>query len=303
MVSILDNTQISDAVLLLKGNKMNGFISENPREWRTGNMLNIRVIPLIAVLLSGCGVVTGPQVKVGMAKLQDAINKSIGEMDVKRQEIKDAMQSSKQTLNSYRASRITMQIQLEQFDKKMAPYLERKEKTESMLKEMLSAMKDKMPFVISGKKYEGESLGKLAKDMINIHDANESSLKGLEIARSNLSSTLESLNAKEKVITDTLTDFSQQLSILDSQLIAAKEIEKTATVVGDNTASMEESMAAIQEKINKLGVDVRVRIGTINDSTNGAGALTKQISDAESLLGKTKAPATIADIEKALGGK
>ena len=241
--------------------------------------------------------------EVAKERVKEQIDSLLGSMDVKRKEIEISVNGLKEGINNLRKAKIRVQVSNEQIQMQARPVEEKLVNTDSALKALRGHLEAAKPVEIAGKTYNQEELKDLADRIIRARKVYVGQLDGFHSAETRLDKVASTLERKQLDLQQHLSGIEGQLVVLDSNRIALEAMQKSAEAMGENDASLAQSLDHLQKKVNALYVDIEVDLRT-EDAKWAEDLATKEIDATETLVAGLHNPHdTIAEIDEILAKK
>jgi len=254
---------------------------------------------LATILAIGCEA----RIEVAKERVKEQIDSLLGSMDVKRQEIEISVNGMKEGINNLRKAKIKVQVSNEQIQREAKPLEEKMVNTDSALKTLRGHLEAAKPVEIAGKTYNQEELKDLADRILRSRKVYVGQLDGFHGAETRLNKVATTLERKQQDLQMHLADIEGQLVVLDSNRIALEAMQKSAEAIGENDASLAQSLDHLQKKVNALYVEIEVGLRT-EDARWAEDLATTEIDATQSLVAKIQNPHdTITEIDQILAKK
>ena len=234
--------------------------------------------------INGCGA----RGKVAMDKVTSAVDRMLGELEVKRQQISDKMDALEKGVAGIRKSKIETDVQKEMLHEKVVKQKELQTKAMSNLKkvgDLLKAAESASGDAVvaeNGKEIKKETLNKYAKNLVEEQKSINTKLKGFEEAEKTLARVVKTLDNKEKEYTDTLDKLKHTLDQIDAKRTAV-EAMKAASKQVDGQDNLSESVAKLEKDIEDLNVSVETSL-RLEDDKWAKSEEAAELEDAKSII-------------------
>ena len=253
---------------------------------------------LIPALLAatGCGVVTTAQVETAKAAIKEKIDDAVGRLEVRRREILAGLEKSESALAALREARITSEARARLIDNRLKPIQQRVDSAEAALGKIGEALGADQALVVSGVSMDQQSLQKCGTEILEIRKGCLERITQLEKARDALRSTSGALSAREQEVQKSLVSLRGNMQVVESQLAAAREVEKASSVLGAD-GSLDGVLSELEARITILGAEVESKLGLANAAQQAAIGGMAASSEAEKLLASSgpMTPANLLD--------
>lgn len=269
--------------------------------------LSFGTLALVGVLLfatNGCGA----RGKVAVNKLTSAVDKMLGELDVKKQKIDDKMKALEEGVAEIRKSKTETSVQKEMLEKKINDEKADRDEIDSNLKKIKglletakSANSDKAT-APSGKEIETSKLELLADELIQKRKTVTAKLEGFEKVETMLARVVKSLEAKEKEYSETSKKLKNAMTLIEAKTEAAKTLQAASKSI-DGNDNMKSSVDKLESEIEELDVMVETSL-RLEDDKWAKSKEANDLEDAKSFL-ETSGGASdkISEIDALLNGK
>ena len=240
---------------------------------------------LISSLLaiSGCGIITSAQVETAKGALKDKIDGAVGRLEVRRQEIIGSLEKSEKALAALREARITSEARARLLENRLQPLQARVGAAEGALEKIGEALKADQTLVVSGVTMDQQSLQKSGNEILEIRKESLERIAQFEKARDALRATSRALSSREKEIHKYLISLRSNMQVVDSQMAAAREVEKASAVLGAD-GSMDGVLSELEARITILGAEVETKLGLATAAQQAAMGGMAASSDVEKIL-------------------
>lgn len=256
---------------------------------------------LAVVLTVGLVVGCGARIETAKNKVLQKIDSMLGDLDVKRTEIGNAIKGLKDGIDGLSKARIRATVKLEQIGRDMEPAQQALSRVDNALKVIRPNLDKKVPVEIAGAQYPTQKLQEMANRLLDERKSRSALVDGLGQARSSLEKTVSLLESKQDKFQTILTRLQGQVAEIDAKILAAKAMKDASASMGDSDQTLADSVANLETKIKDLFTDVEVAVRTEGEKWDLTSAA-RQIDSVDSTLAKIEGPAgAAAEIDKLLG--
>ncbi len=243
------------------------------------------VLGILAAALTGCEA----RMEVAKDKVKEKIDSLLGSMDVKRKEIEISVNGMKEGINSLRKAKIKVQVSNDQIQREARPLEEKMINTDSALKALRGHLEAAQPVEIAGKLYNQEELKDLAERILRARKVYVGQIDGFHGAETRLNKVASTLERKQLDLQKHLADIEGQLMVIDSNRIALVAMQQSAEAMGENDASLAQSLDHLQKKVNSLYAEIEVGLRT-EDAKWAEDLATKEIDATDNLVAGLQNP-------------
>ncbi len=232
------------------------------------------------------------------------IDKMLGEIPVKKQEISNAMKGLKDGIANLRKAKIKAQVKHDQLEKKVAPLNDEIARSDEALKKLRTYLETSAPVELAGKEYSQDDLKKLATEVITKRKSTESQIDGYRKAQSALKKVVDSLARKQADYETKLASLETQMEEIDAKYVALKAMKDAADTVGEGEDTLSDSVAKLEKDVADLYATVEVEMQIEDEKWASNDALAEdEISGVDNFINATTDTSdTIGEIDAILGG-
>ncbi len=268
-------------------------------------MLRHRSLFLLLALVTGAALAAGcgARVQVAKDKINDKIDRMLGDVEVKRAAIQSEMDGLKSGLENMRQTRIKAEVKLEQLSKKTKPINERIAKIDEALKTLRQHLSATEDVEINGKTYKPAEVQKMAQDLIAQRKELSEEMKNLTSGEEGLQQTVTMLTAQRKRYENKLKQLASQVAEIDAKKEALDAYRESASAMGGNYDTLAENVEELEGNVEELFVDVEAALRAEEEKWDEAEA-ESTIESVDSTLEALSGPKdTAAEIDAILAGE
>jgi chromosome segregation ATPase len=271
------------------------------------NMKNIVVAFLAIGLIVGVVSYTGcgPRGAVITKNVMDKIDKMLGELNVKQEQINAKYNEAKKIQAEVREKRISTEVRLGQTEKRKAALDEKIKVIEGQLvkvQELLKEVETSGEITRNGKTYTKEEIKHKADDLINEHKAAKGDMStAINSTIESSKRMLEFLKKQESTAGDALAKLEQKITELKSKKESIEFMKTNSSIISDD-ASFMTKIESLTKDVDDFDVDIETMIrseeekmkdfvknnSTIDELFAEPADLNSTINEIDSILGKGK---------------
>lgn len=259
--------------------------------------MNRMCLLLIALLLIGCGT----RAEVAKKKLLAKIDAVLGEMDVKREQIRQSVGVLKDGIDGIGKAKIKAKVKSDQIGWMADPIDHRIAAIDVTLKRLRDHLKSNMSVKIAGKTYAPAELKVMADKVIQARADLVNQQDGYKEAQKTLVKVVASLDRKQTEYRQQLTRLEARIAEIDAKQVALKAMKEASAQLGDGDDSLSDKLAKLEEDVNDLYAHVEAEL-RFEDSKWSEMATNTKIDSVDAFVAATQDPKdTIAEINRILG--
>ena len=258
---------------------------------------------LVAGIITGAVIGCGPRAEVAKDKILAKIDSVLGELDVKRKKIEKKQKELQGKLNEFRKKQYAAEARLELM-------VEKKEESEKKIEEIRSSLEKLQEktksavdgkIELGGKSFTVDQFQEYTQSKITLFKSENTKLEGMKQGIAALSKSMDFLKSQAKTAKELMDKMAVKIQNIDAKKYAVDAV-KQASVIGGETTSINDDLAALEKEIDDLSVDVEAtlkleqsKLDDLNNSTSEIDRLLKETpnldalnSEIDDILGKGK---------------
>ena len=254
---------------------------------------------LIGLVTGGCGART----EVAKEKALEKIDSLLGSMDVKRKEIELSVKAIQDSLTGLQKAKIKAKVQSDQLARKVEPIEVKVTTIDGTLRKLREHLQSGTSVEFAGRSYRPQELQAMANQVIAERKGIAEQLHGLQDAQSRLETVVGSLERKQADYDLKLSAIEGQIAAIDANRIALTAMKNAAQLLDGSDASLADSVAKLEEKVNHLYADVQTEL-IFEDATWDETRVAEQLDSVDTFIAAAQQPVdTITMIDKLLNGE
>ena len=244
----------------------------------------LAIAGILLFATNGCGA----RGKVAVDNLVSTVDKMLGELKVKRQQIADKMEKLDEGIDNIKKAKIETTVKAEMLKKKVDDQKALEEKAKGNLMKLSDMLKkaeadsNKVYKAENGKEYKLDTLKKTAEKLILNQKSIQTKRKGFEEAEETLKRVVKSLDSKLDDYTKTREKLTQTLDQIDAKRTAVEAMQSASSKI-DGSDNLKDSIAKLEKDIEELNVSVETSL-RLEDEKWAESEEADELKEVQSLL-------------------
>ena len=260
------------------------------------------LLAVVPALLSAVWAATGSRARtqVAMTKVVDRIDEMLGHLDVRRQEIDQAVVSLKDSLTDIRKARIRSQIKQEQLQEQTDPIRQKIAQVDETLGTLKTPLAEGTSAQLAGKTYSPTQVRQMIERLLSARRLLQKQLDGFQEVGQRLAVVVTSLEGQEGDCELRLASIEQRLAVCDVDRTAIQAMQGASQFLQDSAGGIPERFRGVEGKVNELYAEVQAELG-IRGARWNPRSLDREIGSVDDILSKAKSNSTLlAEVEAVL---
>lgn len=261
---------------------------------------NLVLMALVPVLLSAVWAGNRARTQVAVTKVVDRIDEMLGHLDVRRQEIDQAVVSLKGSLTDIRKARIRSQIKQEQLQEQTQPLSQRKAQIDEALTTLKTPLAEGTSAQLAGRTYSPSQVRQMVERLLQARRLCQQQLDGFQEVGQRLADVVTSLEGQEADCELRLAGIEQRLALCDVDRTAIQAMQGASQFLEDSAGGLPDRFRSAEAKVKELYAEVQAELGIRGARWNPRSS-EREIGAVDDILAKTKSNSTLlAEVEAAL---
>ena len=209
----------------------------------------------VATTTTGCGA----RAQVAGDKVLDKIDKWLGELDVKRKEIENSVQSLEAAVENNHKAKINAEVRLDDMDRRMQPIQKRVDGIKVYLAEINPHLSSTEAVEINGKTMSPEEIKARANEFLEAYEMNNQELGALQATKETYKRAFDLLNKEYQISTQQMATLKKKLEEIDIKKTALDDMKTAQTVLG-KSGSISDKFNDLEVEINDLFIEVETEM-------------------------------------------
>ncbi|MDG2012306.1 MAG: hypothetical protein P8J33_02300 [Pirellulaceae bacterium] len=209
----------------------------------------------VATTTTGCGA----RAQVAGDKVLDKIDKWLGELDVKRKEIENSVQTLEEAVENNHKAKINAEVRLDDMDRRMKPIQKRVDGIKVYLAEINPHLSATEAVEINGKSMSPEEIKARAGEFLDAYETNNQELGALQATKDTYKRAFDLLNREYQISTQQMATLKKKLQEIDIKKTALDDMKTAQTVLG-KSGSISDKFNELEVEINDLFIEVETEM-------------------------------------------
>jgi len=218
--------------------------------------LIVKCLAFVVLLTAGCEART----QVAMEKALAKIDSLLGNMDVKRKEIESSVDTLKHGLAGLWKAKITVQVKLDQINRKVQPVEERLATIDDTLKTLRDHLRSTKSVEIAGRTYSQDELKAMAQQVIAERNGAADQLSVLRDSQVRLENVVATLERKHWNYGQKLSAIENRVAVIDASRIALTAMKEASGAMDGDDRGLARSVEKLEEKVDDLYAEVETEL-------------------------------------------